>query len=102
MKNEIKKCPKCKKKYNQHSALSRVDNKTEICPICGQTESIVQFKSYSTRLRVDSLTPIEKEIRKQVVQMNIMISKSIKRYQKELGDRRSRIGQEFKKRYSEI
>lgn len=33
-------CPKCNKKYTEHPALSRVDNKTEICPACGMKEAI--------------------------------------------------------------
>lgn len=32
-------CPKCGKKYSEHAAISRIDNKTEICPTCGLTEA---------------------------------------------------------------
>lgn len=28
-------CPKCRKPYTGRPALSRVDNKTDICPDCG-------------------------------------------------------------------
>ena len=35
-----KKCPKCGRYYSGHSALSRIDNLTEICPRCGTTEAL--------------------------------------------------------------
>ena len=35
----IKICPKCGKEYTEHSAISRVDNKTEICSRCGIREA---------------------------------------------------------------
>lgn len=41
--NQYKICPKCKQKYTQHSAISRVDNKTNICPACGIKEALIQF-----------------------------------------------------------
>ena len=34
------KCPRCGKLYKEYSALSRKDNKTEICPDCGKDEAI--------------------------------------------------------------
>lgn len=37
------KCPKCGKYYTGHPALSREDNKTEICPECGIAEAISAF-----------------------------------------------------------
>ena len=40
---QYKICPKCKQKYTQHSAISRVDNKTNICPTCGIKEALIQF-----------------------------------------------------------
>lgn len=36
----MKKCPKCRNAYYGHPALSRVDNKTEICQKCGQFEAL--------------------------------------------------------------
>ena len=33
-------CPKCNKKYDEYPALSRVDNKTDICPRCGIKEAV--------------------------------------------------------------
>lgn len=37
---EFKACPKCGKEYSDRSALSRRDNKTEICPDCGMREAL--------------------------------------------------------------
>ncbi len=37
------KCPKCGKYYVGYPALSREDNKTEICPGCGVSEAIECF-----------------------------------------------------------
>ncbi len=34
-------CPKCNQKYTQHPAISRVDNKTNICPACGIKEALI-------------------------------------------------------------
>lgn len=42
----LRKCPKCGKNYNSHPALSREDNKTEICPVCGQREALEAFQNY--------------------------------------------------------
>ena len=39
----MKKCPKCGQLYEGHPALSRVDNKTEICPACGTREAMDAF-----------------------------------------------------------
>ncbi len=33
-------CPICNRKYNERPALSRADNKTEICPTCGMLEAV--------------------------------------------------------------
>lgn len=33
-------CPKCGKRYRAPSAISRVDNRTPICPDCGIRESL--------------------------------------------------------------
>ncbi len=40
------KCPKCGKEYIGYPALSREDNKTEICPLCGVLEAL---RDYSLR-----------------------------------------------------
>lgn len=41
--DEIGLCPKCGKTYKERPAISRRDNKTEICPNCGITESLEDF-----------------------------------------------------------
>ena len=33
-------CPKCGKPYTGHPALSRVDNRTMVCPDCGILEAL--------------------------------------------------------------
>ncbi len=39
------KCPKCGKYYIGYPALSRKDNKTNICPKCGVAEALDIFLS---------------------------------------------------------
>ena len=33
-------CPRCGQAYHEHPALSRLDNKTLICPDCGTREAL--------------------------------------------------------------
>ena len=33
-------CPRCGRKYKEPPAISRQDNKTEICPLCGTREAL--------------------------------------------------------------
>ena len=40
-------CPRCHKMYNEHPALSRRDNKTDICSKCGTMEALVDFLKYT-------------------------------------------------------
>lgn len=37
---EVRICPKCGREYTEYPALSREDNKTEICPDCGTREAL--------------------------------------------------------------
>ena len=37
-------CPKCNKEKIEHPALSRRDNKTEICSQCGLEEAVEDFE----------------------------------------------------------
>ena len=39
-------CPKCKNYIVGHPALSRVDNRTEICSDCGVIEALEAFINY--------------------------------------------------------
>lgn len=43
MKRELKICPKCGKEYDEPPALSRKDNKTEICSDCGVHEALEAY-----------------------------------------------------------
>lgn len=36
-------CPKCGREYEGYPALSRVDNKTEICSECGMREALDEY-----------------------------------------------------------
>lgn len=40
----VKTCLVCKRTYIGHPALSRKDNKTEICPSCGLIEAVDVFE----------------------------------------------------------
>lgn len=44
MKNKV--CPICKNPIIGYPAISRKDNKTEICPKCGQAEAMKEFYEY--------------------------------------------------------
>lgn len=37
---KLRVCPTCKKLYSEVPALSRKDNKTQICPACGMQEAL--------------------------------------------------------------
>ena len=43
MKQSKKVCPRCGNAYKGYPALSRVDNKTEICPKCGIDEAMEDY-----------------------------------------------------------
>lgn len=40
---KVKICPVCKKEYTGYPAISRKDNKTEICPNCGVNEALEDY-----------------------------------------------------------
>lgn len=48
VKEEVKVCPICNKKYLGFPAISRKDNVTKICPKCGADEAIAEFIKYAT------------------------------------------------------
>lgn len=50
-------CPRCKQLYPGIGALSRRDNRTEVCSDCGQEEAIVQFHAMD-----DVMNGVEKTI----------------------------------------
>jgi len=39
----LKTCPRCKDDYTGYPAISRRDNKTEICSACGTSEAVFDF-----------------------------------------------------------
>lgn len=39
-------CPSCNQEYSESPALSRLDNKTKICPECGMKEAIEIFNQH--------------------------------------------------------
>lgn len=48
MNTESRICPRCGKTYTEYPAISRKDNKTEICPECGQLEALEAWQKYQT------------------------------------------------------
>ena len=46
---ELKICPRCKKAYSGYPAISRRDNKTEICSECGQAEAFEDLFGYLSK-----------------------------------------------------
>ena len=43
-------CPKCGSKYSEYPAISRIDNKTEICPVCGVKEALEVYGEYKEQV----------------------------------------------------
>lgn len=41
---QVRSCPKCGKKFTDYPAISRDDNKTEICPECGVAEAVMAYE----------------------------------------------------------
>ena len=70
MKNNLKRCPKCKLEYKRPSAISRLDNKTEICELCATAESMAIFKMATENKKIElsivKETKLEKEIKKEL------------------------------------
>jgi hypothetical protein len=40
---KTKLCPRCLKDYDEYPALSRMDNKTDICSKCGNQEAMLDY-----------------------------------------------------------
>lgn len=45
-KEEVKICSRCGKEYKGVGAISRKDNKTEICSACGTKEALEVYNDY--------------------------------------------------------
>lgn len=61
--NEFKICPKCGKRYKAPSAISRVDNKTQICSTCGTREALesLGIKDDEINKIIETIPKIEEE-----------------------------------------
>ena len=51
----MKKCPICGNPIGNYPALSRKDNKTEICSDCGQQEAIDAFIEYAVKKKTEKV-----------------------------------------------
>lgn len=51
----IKRCPICGKPIGNYPALSRKDNRTEICSDCGQQEAIDAFIEYAVSKKTNKV-----------------------------------------------
>ena len=52
----MKKCPICGKPIGNCPALSRKDNKTEICSDCGRQEAIDEFIEYAVKKKTEKVS----------------------------------------------
>ena len=43
-------CPRCSNDFSEHPALSRRDNKTEICSQCGIDEAMEDFIEFQRKV----------------------------------------------------
>ena len=72
MKN--RKCPKCKLEYKRPPSISRLDNKTEICELCGTAEAMALMKmamnDKKVELSIVRETKLEKKIKKQLKEIS--------------------------------
>lgn len=61
--NEFKICTKCGKRYKAPFAISRVDNKTQICPTCGTREALesLGIKEDEINKIIETIPKIEEE-----------------------------------------
>ena len=57
-------CPKCGKYYSEYPAISREDNKREICPDCGFHEAIIAWFKNDKHLQRQLFDAIEKDLQK--------------------------------------
>lgn len=54
---EMRKCPICGKEYQEPPAISRKDDKTEICPDCGVMEAL-EAAGFSDEAKAEALKEI--------------------------------------------
>jgi ribosomal protein L40E len=60
-KNSEKICPRCGKNYCGFPAISRRDNKTEICSDCGTQEAMFDFQINSCSKPLPNIVKMERE-----------------------------------------
>ena len=60
-----KKCPKCGQYYQDYPAISRADNKTEICPECGIREAMEPI------LSIDEVNKVLEKVNKMRGEFNV-------------------------------
>lgn len=58
----MKICPICDKPYEGYPALSRKDNRTEICPICGVKEALI-IANVNEDVQTSILTEVEQNMK---------------------------------------
>ncbi|MDO5452096.1 MAG: hypothetical protein Q4F56_03340, partial [Candidatus Saccharibacteria bacterium] len=59
---EIQRCPKYKKEFTEHPALSREDNETEICLQCGVREAVEAYARHREK-HVQGSPPLQHFVR---------------------------------------
>lgn len=70
---DYKKCPRCGKIYTEHPAISRKDNKTEICSHCGVEEALEQA-GYSLKF-IELLDDLHTKADKFNIQIDVKVPK---------------------------
>jgi hypothetical protein len=64
-------CPRCcKYELTAHPALSRADNKTEVCPICGTDEAMVQYSDPKHEVQPVVSWPVALQFEQTAVEAN--------------------------------
>lgn len=64
---QIRHCPKCNREYVASPAISRRDNKTEICPNCGLLESLDAFSEHLEKEKQNAQNIIAKSYRRKTI-----------------------------------
>ena len=66
-KKPTRRCPNCKREYTAEPAISRKDNKTEICPNCGVIEALENLRSHLKKEKDGALKELEKLKRQRMI-----------------------------------
>lgn len=76
--SEIKICLRCGKEYMEYPALSRVDNKSEICSGCGIEEAMIEFAFLSIPNSTDKTKKLEDNLNNLTLMMVKLSKESLK------------------------